>query len=60
MTITLPLENYIGLTVTNCTKRGLIDGIGKLSQMLFGTAMNEELRDRYNQLMNVAKANNKP
>lgn len=61
-TITLALENYEGLSVTNRTKRGLINGIGKLSQMLFGTAMNEdvdELRDRYNQLMTVAKANNK-
>ena len=61
-TITSALENYRGLTVTNRTKRGLIDGIGKLSQMLFGTAMNEdvvELRDKYNQLVNVTKANNK-
>ncbi|MPC60773.1 hypothetical protein E2C01_054829 [Portunus trituberculatus] len=42
-TITLALENYEGLSVTNRTKRELIDGIGKLSQMLFGTAMNEDV-----------------
>ena len=61
-TITQALENYEGLSVANRTKRGLIDGIGKLSRMLFGTAMNEdveELRERYNQLMSVANANNK-
>ena len=48
--MTLALENYKGLTVTNHTKRGLTDGIGKLSQMLFRIALNEyvvELRDRY-------------
>ena len=57
-TITSALENYKGLTVTNRTKRRLIDGIGKLSQMLFGTAMNKdvvELRDRYNQLVRLEK-----
>ena len=57
-TITSALENNKGLTVTNRTKRGLIDGIGKLSQMLFGTAMNKdvvELRDRYNQLVRLEK-----
>ncbi len=43
-------------------KRGFIDGIGHLSRMLFGTAMNEdveELRDRYNHLALLASAHNK-
>ncbi len=56
------LENYECLSVTNRTERELIDGIGKISQLLFGTAMNEdveELRNRYNQLMSIAKTNNK-
>ena len=34
-TITSALENYRGLTVTNRTKRGLIDGIGKLSNVVW-------------------------
>ncbi|RUM30632.1 MAG: hypothetical protein DSY32_02030, partial [Aquifex sp.] len=61
-TINLALENYSGLDTANRTKRGLIDGIGQLSRLLFGTAMNEDvekLRDRYNQLTSIASANNK-
>ena len=61
-TITSAVEAYEGLGTPHRTKRGLIDGIGKLSRMLFGTAMNEDvedLRDRYNQLLAVARANNK-
>ena len=56
------LENYEGLSVTNRTKRGLINGIGKISQFLFGTAMNEDVEDlkgKYNQLISIAKSNNK-
>ncbi len=56
------LKNYERLLVTICVKRGLIDGIGKLSRMFFETTMNddvEELRNTYNQLMTLAKANNK-
>lgn len=58
----LALESYDGLDLTNSTKRGLTDGIAKLSHVLFGTVMNEdveELRERYNQLTSVAFANNK-
>ena len=39
-----------------------MDGIGKLSRMLFGTAMNEDvedLRDKFNQLASIAVTNNK-
>ena len=61
-TVISAVEKYEGLSVTNRMKSGLIDGIGKLSRMLFGTAMNEDvedLRDKYNQLLTIAKANNK-
>lgn len=61
-TVTLALENYDGIHNSNRKKRGLIDGIGQLSRMLFGTAMNEDiekLREQYNQLTYVASANNK-
>ncbi len=47
---------------TNRMKRGLVDGIGQLSRMLFGTAMNEDveqLREQYNQITSVASTNNK-
>ena len=56
------IENYEGLSVTNRTKRGLINGIGKISQFLFGTAMNEDVEDlkgKYNQLLSIAKSNHK-
>ena len=36
--------------------------MGKLSRMLFGTAMNEDvedLRENYNQLASIASSNNK-
>ena len=61
-TVVAAVDNYEGLSITNRTKRGLIDGIGKLSQMLFGTATEddvEDLRGRYNQLLNIARTNNK-
>ena len=60
--IELGLESYADLDVTNRTKRGLIDGMGKLYRMLFGTAMNEDvedLRENYNQLASIASSNNK-
>ena len=61
-TINLALENYSGLNGSTRTQRGLVDGIGKLSRMLFGTAMNddvEDLRNRYNKLASIATANNR-
>ncbi len=61
-TLTLALENYHDFPLTHRSKRGLFDGIGKLSRMIFGTAMNEdveELRDRYNHLVSLASAHNK-
>lgn len=61
-TLTLALENYAALSFPNRTKRGLIDGIGQLSRMLFGTAMDEdveELRDRYNRLASLAATQHK-
>ena len=61
-TVNLALENYSDLNGSTRTKRGLVDGIGKLSRMLFGTAMNEDvedLRNRYNRLASIATANNR-
>ncbi len=50
------------LPLSHRQKRGFFDGLGHLSLMLFGTAMNEdveELRDRYNHLAPLASAHNK-
>ncbi len=61
-TLTLALDNYIGITLANHTKRGVINGIGQFLCMLFGTAMNEyvvELREKSNQLTSFASAQNK-
>ncbi len=59
-TISLASDTYIGLNGPSRAKRGLIDGIGKLSRMLFGTAMDEDveqLREKYNHLTSIASAN---
>ena len=56
-TITLALENYLNLEDDRRSKRGLMDGFGKLSRLLFGTAMNEdvvELRTQYQDLASMA------
>ncbi len=61
-TLTLALENYHGFPLSHHPKRGFFDGIGHLSGMLFGTAMNkdvEELRNRYSHLALLASAHNK-
>ncbi len=34
-TLTLALENYHDFPLTHCSKRGLFDGIGKLSHVLW-------------------------
>ncbi len=50
---------HIVLNGPSRAKRGLMDGIGKLSRMLFGTAMDEDveqLRGRYNHLTSIASA----
>ncbi len=60
--LTLALENYADLSFTYRTKRDLVNGIGQLSRMLFGTARNEdveELRDRYNHLASLAATHHK-
>ncbi len=59
-TISLASDTYIGLNAPSRAKRGLMDGIGKLSRMLFGTAMDEDveqLRERYNHLTSISSAN---
>ncbi len=61
-TLTLALENYHGFPLSHRQKRGFFDGIGHLSRILFGAALNEdgeELRDRYNHLALLASAHNK-
>ncbi len=43
------------------TEQGLINGLGQLSRMLFGNAMNKdvvELRENFNQLASYASAQN--
>ncbi len=61
-TLTLALDNYDGINLANRAKRSPIDGIGQISRMLFGTAMNEDvvkLREKLNQLTSFASAQNK-
>ncbi len=61
-TIDLALESYIGLEGPAREKRAWLEPIGELSHDLFGTAMQkdvDELRNRYNQLANLAAANNR-
>ncbi len=56
-TLNIDLDNYANPSFSNRTKRGLINGHGQLSRMLFGTAMDEDvqdLRERYNHLTSLA------
>ena len=57
------LENYEDLSsIQGRTKRGLVDGLGQISRMLFGTALDSEVKDlqhRYNQLIITAEATNR-
>ncbi len=50
------LNNYCGLT-SHRAKRGLINGLGQLSRMLFGTAM--EFRQKFNSLIAYASSQSK-
>ncbi len=59
-TISLASDTSIGLNGPSRAKHGLIDVIGKVSRMLFGMAMDEDvehLRKRYNHLTSIASAN---
>ncbi len=61
-TLNIALDNYADPSFSNHTKRGLINGLGQLSRMLFGTAMDEDvqdLRERYNHLASLAANQNK-
>ncbi len=65
-TLNIALDNYTDPSFSNRTKRGLMNGLGQLSPMLFGTAMDEEVEElweRYNYFASLAanqnKANNK-
>ncbi len=56
------LDSYGGLTSSHRAKRGLINGLGQLSRMLFGTAMDEdivELRQKFNSLIAYASSQSK-
>ncbi len=44
-TLNIALDNYADPSFSNRTKRGLINGLGQLSRMLFGTAMDEDVQD---------------
>ncbi len=55
-TLNIALDNYADPSFSNSTKRGLINGLGQLSRLLFGTAMDEDvenLRERYNHLASL-------
>ncbi len=55
-TLNIALDNYADPSFSNSTKRDLINGLGQLSRMLFGTAMDEDvenLRGRYNHLASL-------
>ncbi len=53
----IALNNYAHPSISNRTKRGLINGLGQLSRILFGSAMDEDVEDlleRYNHLVSLA------
>ncbi len=61
-TLNIALDNYADPSFSNRTKPGLINGLGQLSCMLFGTAMDgdvQDLRERYNHLASLAANQNK-
>ncbi len=61
-TLSLALENFGDVRLSQRPKRGLIDGLGHLSRYLFGTALDsdvQELRSKYTYLTNIAEAQNK-
>ncbi len=61
-TLNIALDNYADPSFSNRTKRGLINGLGQLSRMLSGTAMDadvQDLRERYNHLASLAANQNK-
>ncbi len=61
-TLNIALDNYVDPSSSNRTNRGLINGLGQLSRMLFGTAMDGDvmdLQERYNHLASLAANQNK-
>ncbi len=61
-TLNIALDNYADPPFSDRTKRGLINGLGQLSRMLFGTAMDEDVEDlwkRFNHLASLAANQNK-
>ncbi len=45
-TLNIALDNYADPSSSNRTNRGLINGLGQLTRMLFGTAMDRDVMDR--------------
>ncbi len=61
-TLNTALDNYTEPSFSNRTKRSLINGLGQLSNMLFGTAMDGDVQDhreKYNPLTLLAANQNK-
>ena len=61
-TLSMAAADYQTFPVAPRTKRGLFNGVGYLSRMIFGTAMQEDvdvLRDRYNHLLSLAERQNR-
>ncbi len=55
--LTLALDSFADLDVPPRPKRGLINGLGRISQFMFGTAMAEDVSDmksKYAYLTNIA------
>ncbi len=60
--LNIALDNYAEPSFSDHTKWGLINGLGQLSRMLFGIAMDEDvedLRERYNHMALLAAKQNK-
>ncbi len=61
-TLNIALDNYADPSFSNCTKQGLINGLGQISRMLIETAMDkdvQDLREWYNHLASLASNQNK-
>ncbi len=61
-TLNIAMDNFADPSFSNRTERDLINGLGQLSRMLFGTAMDEDvqdLRERHNHLASLAANQNK-
>ncbi len=61
-TVSLALDSFANLDVPHRQKRGLITGLRRISQLMFGTAMADDvddLKERYAHLTNLAESQKK-